>query len=65
MASRSARVHHAAFDTYIIGVTPGLKVKVRLDVLEETDGPMLQHGLQSFQGRRIDPGTLTRNSPGA
>ncbi len=47
------------------GVTPGLKVKVRLDVLEETDGPMLQHGLQSFQGRRIDPGTLTRNSPGA
>jgi putative restriction endonuclease len=26
---------------------------VRLDVLQEIDGPMLQHGLQGFQGRRI------------
>jgi hypothetical protein len=26
---------------------------VRLDVLEEIDGPMLQHGLQGFQNRRI------------
>ncbi len=26
---------------------------MRLDVLQEIDGPMLQHGLQSFQGRRI------------
>jgi len=26
---------------------------VRLNVLEEIDGPMLQHGLQGFQGRRI------------
>jgi len=47
------KLHHAAFDSYIIGVTPDLEVKVRLDVLEEIDGPMLQHGLQSFQNRRI------------
>ena len=26
---------------------------MRLDVLQEIDGPMLQHGLQGFQGRRI------------
>ncbi len=26
---------------------------MRPDVLEEIDGPMLQHGLQGFQGRRI------------
>jgi putative restriction endonuclease len=26
---------------------------VRLDVLAEIDGPMLQHGLQGFQGRRL------------
>ena len=38
---------------YLIGVTPDLEVTVRLDVLEEIDGPMLQHGLQGFQGRRI------------
>ena len=47
------KLHHAAFDAYIIGVTPDLEVKVRLDVLEEIDGPMLQHGLQGFQDRRI------------
>jgi putative restriction endonuclease len=47
------KLHHAAFDAYIIGVTPDLEVKVRLDVLEEIDGPMLQHGFQGFQNRRI------------
>ena len=47
------KLHHAAFDANIIGVTPDLEVTVRLDVLQEIDGPMLQHGLQGFQGRRI------------
>ena len=47
------KLHHAAFDAHIIGVTPDLEVTVRLDVLQEIDGPMLQHGLQGFQGRRI------------
>src|SRR2546425_1212151 len=47
------KLHHAAFDSYIIGVTPDLEVKVRLDILEEVDGPMLQHGLQGFQNRPI------------
>lgn len=28
---------------HIIGVTPDLEVKVRVDVLEEIDGPMLLH----------------------
>jgi len=43
--SRSAvglcKLHHAAFDRYLIGVTPDLEVTVRLDVLQEIDGPML------------------------
>jgi putative restriction endonuclease len=47
------KLHHAAFDAHIIGVTPDLKVTVRLEVLQEIDGPMLLHGLQGFQGRRI------------
>src|SRR6266508_3871152 len=46
------KLHHAAFGRYLIGVTPDLEVTVRLDVLREIDGPMLQHGLQGFQGRR-------------
>jgi len=46
-------LHHAAFDRYILGIRPDLVVDLRLDVLREADGPMLQHGLQGFQGVRI------------
>lgn len=43
----------AAYDRNILGVTPELKVEVRLDVLEEKDGPMLQWGLQHFHGAEL------------
>jgi putative restriction endonuclease len=46
-------LHHAAFDRNVIGVRPDLKVEVRLDVLHEIDGPMLEHGLQGFHGAVI------------
>ena len=39
------KLHHAAFDCDIIGVRPDYVVEIREDVLEEIDGPMLQHGL--------------------
>jgi putative restriction endonuclease len=47
------RLHHAAFDANVLGVTPDLEVEIRHDVLEEKDGPMLQHGIQGFHGARI------------
>jgi putative restriction endonuclease len=47
-------LHHAAFDRNVLGVRPDLKVEVRLDVLEEEDGPMLRHGLQGFHGGRVE-----------
>lgn len=47
------KLHHAAFDENILGVTPDLRVDVRLDILEERDGPMLRYGLQGFQGAPI------------
>jgi putative restriction endonuclease len=47
------KLHHAAFDCHIIGVRPDYVVEVRIDILEEVDGPMLKHGLQEFQGQRI------------
>lgn len=47
------KLHHAAFDRHILGITPGLRVEVRLDILREADGPMLRHGLQGFQGTEI------------
>ena len=47
------KLHHAAFDADIIAVRPDYRVELRLDVLEETDGPMLREGLQRFQGQLI------------
>jgi len=46
-------LHHAAFDRNILGIRPDFVVEVRMDILNEKDGPMLQHGLQGFQGKTI------------
>jgi putative restriction endonuclease len=37
-----------AYDANVVGITPDYKVEIRLDVLRERDGPMLQHGLQEM-----------------
>ena len=47
------RLHHAAFDKYLIGIRPDCIVEVRQDVRDDTDGPMLIHGLQGFHGSRL------------
>lgn len=46
-------LHHAAFDRYLIGFRPDGIVEVRQDVLDDSDGPMLIHGLQGFHGSRL------------
>ena len=40
------KIHHAAFDAHIMGISPDLVVHIRDDILEEVDGPMLKYGLQ-------------------
>jgi putative restriction endonuclease len=47
------KLHHAAFDANILGVRPDLMVEIRKDVLEEHDGPMLEHGLKECHERRL------------
>lgn len=47
------RLHHGAFDTDLIGISPDYLIQVRRDVLEDSDGPMLIHGLQGFHGQRL------------
>lgn len=59
------KLHHAAFDSNIIGVRPDLVIQVSQKVLEEIDGPMLLHGLQGFHGESITvprPQSLRPNS---
>lgn len=47
------KLHYAAFDSFILGVTPDYIVKVRASVLDEADGPMLQHGLKEIHGAKL------------
>jgi putative restriction endonuclease len=47
------KIHHAAYDNNILGVTPGYIISVRDDVLNETDGPMLKHGIQELNNLKI------------
>jgi putative restriction endonuclease len=46
-------LHHAAFDRYLLGIRPDLTIELRADILRESDGPTLQHGLLGFQGAMI------------
>jgi putative restriction endonuclease len=48
------KIHHAAYDRNIIGIRPDLVVEVKPNILIEIDGPMLRHGIQEMEGRRIE-----------
>ena len=47
------KLHHAAYDSFMIGVSPDYVIHVREDILEEEDGPLLLHGLQGIHGRKL------------
>lgn len=47
------KIHHAAYDRGILGITPSYEIRVNADVLVEIDGPMLRHGIQEFHGQRL------------
>jgi putative restriction endonuclease len=47
------KLHHAAYDSFILGVTPDYIIHVREDVLEEEDGPVLQHGLKGLHKTKL------------
>jgi putative restriction endonuclease len=55
------KIHHAAFDSRILGVRPDLVVEIRADLLEEIDGPMLQHGLKGRHGQPLMSVPLRRS----
>lgn len=57
------KIHHAAYDSNIIGIRPDRVVEVRDDVLIEIDGPMLRHGLQEMHGSTIYLPRSRRDQP--
>jgi len=46
-------LHHKAFDALVVGVRPDFVIEVRRDVLDEQDGPTLQHALQGVHGSEL------------
>ena len=57
------KIHHAAFDHNILGIRPDLQVEVRVDVLEEVDGPMLLHGIQAMHGTKLAVPSRRKEKP--
>ena len=47
------KLHHSAYNSFILGVTPDYIIQVREDILEEEDGPVLQHGLKGLNNSRL------------
>jgi putative restriction endonuclease len=47
------KIHHAAYDTDILGISPDYRVHISKRILDEHDGPMLKHGLQELDGTGI------------
>lgn len=48
------KIHHAAYDADIFGISPAYRVAVRPDVMEELDGPTLRYTLQAINKQSIE-----------
>lgn len=46
-------LHHKTFDRNLVAIRPDFTIEVRRDLLDEKDGPMLDHGIKSFHNRPI------------
>ncbi|RRR39953.1 restriction endonuclease [Mycolicibacter terrae] len=47
------KIHHAAYDANLLGISPDYVVRINRELMEEIDGPMLRHGLQEMDGRGL------------
>lgn len=47
------KLHHAAYDQDLLGITPDATVELRDDLRQERDGPMLEHGLKRMHGEKL------------
>lgn len=47
------KIHHSAYDSFLLGVRPDYTVEVQPRILNERDGPMLLHGLQGRHRQKL------------
>ena len=57
------KLHHAAFDQFLISVTPGYSIQVRRSILLEEDGPVLEHALKRLHGVVIQIPSRSQEQP--
>jgi putative restriction endonuclease len=56
-------IHHRAFDADVLGLRPDCVVEINDEVLNEHDGPTLQHALQGLHGQAIALPKRRRDHP--
>ncbi|NCZ71727.1 MAG: HNH endonuclease, partial [Actinobacteria bacterium] len=47
------KIHHGAYDSNIIGISPDYKIHVKESVLATFDGPTLQHSIKEMNGEML------------
>ncbi len=47
------KIHHAAYDAGILGISGDYRVEIREDVLAEIDGPLFEHGIKGLHGDQL------------
>lgn len=47
------KIHHGAYDSNLIGISPDYKIHVRESVLSTVDGPTLQHSIKEMNGKNL------------
>ncbi|SEP88204.1 putative restriction endonuclease [Mycobacterium sp. 88mf] len=57
------KIHHAAYDANLLGISPDYVVRINRELMEEEDGPMLRHGLQEMDGRPLLVPTRNAHRP--
>ena len=57
------KIHHAAFDGEYFGIRSNYRIVVKPEILEEKEGPMLRHGLQEINDRKIIVPTQLNQRP--
>lgn len=57
------KIHHAAYDKNLLGISPDYKVRINEELLLEVDGPMLKHGIQEMHNRTLFIPKQTKDQP--
>jgi putative restriction endonuclease len=47
------KIHHGAYDSLILGISPDYRIHIREDVLRTVDGPVLMHALNGMNNQPL------------